>query len=76
MRTRLLTEHLARDRPRMIQLLNQLGERWNVVVALDRGRHRTEMRDRLAIEVPHLVSHTSSHTGWSCVSMMWLSSWL
>ncbi len=70
MRTRLLTEHLARDRPRMIQLLNQLGERWNVVVALDHGRHRTEMRDRLAIEVPHLVAHRmvmrvdDGHSSW------------
>ena len=41
----------------MVELVDELGERRNVVVALDHGRHRTEMGDRLAIEIPHLIAH-------------------
>ena len=41
----------------MVELIDKLGERRDVVVALDHGRHRTEMGDRLAIEIPHLVAH-------------------
>ena len=40
----------------MVELVYELGERRNVVVALDHGRHRPEMSDRGTIEVPHLVA--------------------
>ena len=38
----------------MVELVDQLGKRRDVVVALDHGRDRPEMGDRLAIEIPHL----------------------
>jgi len=40
----------------MVELVDELGERRNVVVALDHGRHRSEIGDRVAVEIPHLVT--------------------
>src|SRR5262245_41102136 len=41
----------------MVELIDKLGKRRDVVVALDHGRYGAEVSDGLAIEIPHLVAH-------------------
>ena len=40
----------------MVELVDKLGERRDVVVTLDHGRHRAEMGDGCAIHIPYLVA--------------------